>query len=208
MAKRGFFITLEGPEGSGKSSQCRLLAQALKDSGRKVATACDPGSTDLGQALRQLLLHSRRRISPMAEAMLFFAARVQLVQEYVRPALAKGKIIIVDRYHDSTVAYQGFGAGVDVECLERLGRSAVEGVMPDLTILLDLPVNEGFLRLKRSKDRMEKKARALHERVRRGYRALARRDPKRIVMVPASGTQEAIAKRIFAVVSERLLSKA
>ena len=177
MRKKGFFITFEGPEGSGKSSQAKRLVAALRRAGRRVTYVCDPGSTTLGERLRRVLLHERQTISPMAEAFLFIAGRVQLVDERIHPALARGHIVVCDRFHDSTVAYQGYGGQLDVRWLDRLGRAAIGGLMPDRTFLLDLPPAVGFGRLKGARDRMERKARAFHQRVRRGYRRIARQEP-------------------------------
>ena len=202
--KRGFFISFEGPEGSGKSSQCKRLAASLRKAGHSVVAVRDPGSTELGRALRRVLLHSRQRLSPMAEALLFFAGRVQLMNEQILPALRKGKVVITDRFHDSTIAYQGFGGGLDVRWLDATGRAAVDNRLPDLTLLLDLPVEAGFARLKRTKDRMERKALSLHRRVRNGYLELARRNAKRIVRLSAMGDERAIAAEVLAAVQRRL----
>ena len=147
--KKGFFITLEGPEGSGKSSQARRLVQALRRRGERVVFVQDPGSTVLGRRLRTLLLHDHlRRVSPMTEALLFIAGRIPLVEEQIRPALRRGRVVVCDRFHDSTVAYQGFGGRLDVRWLDRLGRAAIGDVMPDLTVLLDIPTAVGFARLR------------------------------------------------------------
>lgn len=205
MAKRrGFFITLEGPEGSGKSSQGRWLARTLRRSGHPVTYLRDPGSTALGRALRQALLHTPARLSPLAEALLFIGGRVQLVAERVQPALARRRVVICDRFHDSTVAYQGFGGGLDVQWLDRLGRSAVHGVIPALTILLDVPTRQGFSRLHRSRDRMERKAAAFHRRVRAGYLRLARREPRRFAVIDASGHPDGVRAQMEAAVMSRL----
>ena len=184
--RRGFFITLEGPEGSGKSSQGRWLARRLQRAGYAVACVRDPGSTALGRALRRVLLHQAGAWSPLTEALLFIGGRVQLVEERIRPALAQGQVVVCDRFHDATVAYQGFGGGLDVRWLDRLGRSALQGVMPGLTILLDLPTAQGFARLRHSRDRMERKSRAFHQRVRRGYLQLAARESGRFAVIDAS----------------------
>ena len=196
MSKRGFFITLEGPEGSGKSSQARRLAAALRRDGARVEFVRDPGSTALGRALRRVLLHSRATLSPLTEALLFIGGRVQLVEERIRPALARRRIVVCDRFHDSTLAYQGFGGGLDVPWLDRLGRAAIHGVMPDLTVLLNLSTSQGFARLRRRPDRMERKALAFHRRVRQGFLRLAKREPRRVMVVDASGAPEEVRRQI------------
>lgn len=186
LSKRAVFITLEGPEGSGKSTQLRWLAQRLRRTGRRVVVLRDPGSTALGRSLRRVLLHSDAALSPLAEALLFIGGRVALVDERIRPALAKGSVVLCDRFHDSTVVYQGFAGGIDPVWLDRVGRRAIGNLMPDLTVILDVPVSQGFARLRRNHDRMERKQRAYHERVRRGFLAQARRDPRRIKVIDAT----------------------
>ncbi len=202
--KRGVFITFEGPEGSGKSSQGRWLVQRLRRRGYRVEFVRDPGSTVLGRTLRRALLHTRASLAPLTEALLFIGGRVQLVEERIRPALAKGRIVICDRFHDATVAYQGFGGGVNVVWLDRLGRRAIHGVMPSLTILLDVPTQEGFARLHRSRDRMERKASVFHERVRRGYLQLAARESRRFAVVDASRPPQEVSAQIEAIAFNRL----
>ena len=202
--RRGFFITLEGPEGSGKSSQGHQLVQALRRHGCRVAFLRDPGSTALGRALRQVLLHSSGRLSPLTEALLFIGGRVQLVEERILPALRRGRVVVCDRFHDATVAYQGFGGGLNVPWLERLGRRAIHGVMPSLTILLDVPSAVGFARLHRSRDRMERKALSFHRRVRAGYLRLAKREPSRTMVVDATRGAAAIGAEIEKIVLKRL----
>ena len=204
MRRRGFFITFEGPEGSGKSSQSRRLVRWLKRQGYRVVFLRDPGSTALGQQLRQVLLHAPVPLSPLAEALLFIGGRVQLVEEKIRPALAKRFIVVCDRFHDATVAYQGFGGELDVPWLNRIGRSAIGGVMPQLTLLLDVPPAKGFARIKRAKDRIERKARVFHERVRAGYRTLAAREPNRFIVLNAMQPPEEIQRRIQQTVTRRL----
>ena len=197
--RRGVFITLEGPEGSGKSSQARRLAGALRRAGCAPVVVRDPGSTALGRALRRTLLHSAAPLSPLAEALLFIGARVQLVEERIRPALRQGRVVICDRFHDSTVAYQGYGGGVDPRWLDRVGRAAIRGTMPAATLLLDLPPRHGFSRLARHRDRMERKPAAFHRRVRAGYRALARREPGRFVIVDAARPRAAVDRAVASI---------
>ncbi|MBI2104314.1 MAG: dTMP kinase [Candidatus Omnitrophica bacterium] len=200
----GLFITLEGPEGSGKSSQARWLAQALARDGCRVTRLCDPGSTALGRALRRLLLETRTDLSPLAEALLFIGGRVQLVEERIRPALSRRRVVVCDRFHDSTLAYQGFGGGLDVRWLDRVGRAALRGAMPRLTVLLDLPHHVGFARLRRRRDRMERKGAAFHRRVRAGFLRLAAREPRRFVTVDGSRPAREVRRAIEAAVRRRL----
>lgn len=204
MRRGGYFITLEGPEGSGKSSQARWLGSALRRTGHRVVLLRDPGSTALGRSLRRVLLHLSSPLSPVQEALLFIGGRVALVEERIVPALRTGRIVVCDRFHDSTVAYQGFGGALPVPWLERIGRAAIRGVMPDLTILLDLPSERGFARLHRSRDRMERKAFAFHKRVRAGYLRLARREPRRFVVVQASQPAGDIRGHIERIVLKRV----
>ncbi len=205
MSRKGFFITFEGPEGSGKSSQSRWLVQALRRAGFRVLAIRDPGSTAIGRALRRVLLHSATPLSPIAEALLFIGGRGQLVEELIEPALKKGYIVICDRFHDATMAYQGFAGGLNVRWLDQLGRRAIHRWMPDLTILLDLPPEVGFARLRRQHDRMERKTKAFHRRVREGYLTLAAREPKRFVVVNALQSCEAIRTQLRAIVLHRLM---
>ena len=202
--KRGFFITFEGPEGSGKSSQARALARRLRRAGFRVELIRDPGSTALGRALRRSLLHAPVSLSPMAEALLFIGGRVALVEERIQPALARGRIVVCDRFHDSTVAYQGFGGGLEVPWLNRLGRAAIHHTMPSLTILLDLSTADGFASLHRARDRMERKALQFHRRVRAGFLRLAKREPGRFVVVDAADPADRVRHNVERAVFRRL----
>ena len=203
MTSRGMFISLEGPEGSGKSSQGRWLVRTLRRAGYPVLAVKDPGSTALGRSLRRVLLHTPAPLSPLAEALLFIGGRVQLVEELIRPGLASGRIVVCDRFHDATVAYQGFGGGLDVRWLDRVGREAIQHVMPTCTILLDLPTDRGFARLHRARDRMERKTRRFHQRVRRGYLQLAKREPRRVVVIDASRSPRGVREHIRTVLHHR-----
>ena len=198
------FITFEGPEGSGKSSQVRALVKQLRRGGRRAVFLRDPGSTALGRSLRRALLHTATPLSPLAEALLFIGGRVALVDERIKPALAQGRVVVCDRFHDSTIAYQGFGGGLDPVWLDRLGRRAIGGLMPNLTVLLDLSVEQGFARLRRPRDRMERKQRDFHRRVRAGFLALAKREPRRFAVVDASPSPVEVKRQIESVVFGRL----
>ena len=203
MRRKGLFITLEGPEGSGKSSQVRWLVSALRRTGYRVVFLRDPGSTRLGRQLRRVLLHTRGEMTPLTEALLFIGGRVALVEERILPALRQGRVVVCDRFHDATGVYQGFAGGLDVPWLDALGRRAIHNTLPMLTIVLDVPVNQGFARIRRRHDRMESKTRIFHERVRRGYRQWAKRNPRRMVVVNAARPAEGVWQDLVTVLQRR-----
>lgn len=199
---RGKFITFEGSEGCGKSTQSKLLYQYLKRKGLKVVYLREPGGTLIGEKIRKILLDSKNdSISPMAEMLLYMAARAQVVSEIIKPALKKRKIVICDRFLDSTLAYQGYGLGININLIKSLGNSVTQGIKPDLTILLDLPVKKGLKYRHLKKDRIEKRSLAYHIRVRNGYLKLAHSEPKRIKVVKVRddkfATQEKIRKLVL-----------
>lgn len=185
--RQGILISLEGVEGSGKSTQLNLLAEYLESLGRKVLKVREPGGTELGERVRTLLLEEGgAKISPLAELFLYFASRAQLVEEVLRPALGAGFVILCDRYMDATVAYQGYGRGLDVASIETINRLIVSDALPDLTFLLDLEARMGLSRISgRSRDRLEAEDLAFHERVREGYLELAFRNPQRVKVISA-----------------------
>jgi len=199
----GRFITFEGPEGSGKSTQIRLLAAALEEQGLDVLATREPGGTAIGDAVRNILLDARNtRMSPRTEALLFNAARAQLVDEVIRPALAAGLLVLCDRYADSTLAYQGYGHGQPLDPLRQIGRYATGDLTPDLTIYLDIDPLEGLRRKQNGAaeewNRMEQQQLAFHQAVREGYLALARLDAARWHVVDASQDAAAIHRAILA----------
>jgi dTMP kinase len=195
----GRFIVVDGPDGAGKSTQTALLAKALREQGVTVRQVRDPGGTAIGDRVREILLDPAcEEMAVRTELMLYMASRAQLVAEIVRPALQAGQCVLSDRYISSTIAYQGAG-GADVDEVRRVGDVAVGGLWPDLTILLDLPSDEGLARAaKRSDpDRMEAKAREFHRRVRELFLAQARNDPSGNVVVDASGDQTTVHRRVL-----------
>jgi len=204
----GFFITFEGGDGSGKTTQAEFLVSWLRDCGNTVVLSREPGSTAVGKAIRQLVLHSRDAISPRAEALLYAADRAQNVSAVVRPALLRGEIVVQDRYFDSSVAYQGAGRTLDATEIRELSLWAAEGLVPDLTIVLDLDHSIAQARLNAKPnplDRVELENSAFHARVRTGYRELAHHEPGRFLVVDATESIANITKIIRARV-ERLLA--
>ena len=207
MITRGKFITFEGPEGGGKTTQARRLAAALEQAGRRVLYTREPGGTLTGEAIREILQHDKagEAISPEVEVLLFAASRAQLVRQVILPALERGVWVVCDRFADSTTAYQGYGRGLALEQLLAINQWAVNGAVPDLTILLDLPVGAGMARLAQRadgvRDRIEREAPEFHERVRQGYLELARRWPARFCVVSAASAADAVAAEIWQAVT-------
>jgi dTMP kinase len=202
------FITFEGPEGAGKTTQARRLAATLSHEGRPVVEVREPGGTALGDAIRRLVLDAEptRRIGARAEALLFCAARAQLVDDVIQPALRRGAVVVCDRFGDSTVAYQSAGRGLPRDGVEALIRFATDRLTPDVTFLLDLDPSRGLQRKASDRDRMEQEDLAYHQRVRDGYRALATAEPARFVVLDAEQSADALERVILARVRERLKS--
>jgi dTMP kinase len=190
----GFFITFEGGEGSGKTTQLKALLAHVRALQEEAIQTRDPGGTTIGNQVRELLLNGDNvRMSALAELFLYEASRAQLVQEVIRPALAAGRIVLCDRFTDSTVAYQGYGRGLNLDLVERLNAVAADGLRPDLTFLLDLDPAAGLARAaerlahpRQQPDRLEGEVLEFHQRVRAGYRALAAREPERFVILDAA----------------------
>ena len=198
--ERGVFITFEGPEGCGKSTHARLLCDFLKARSFDCVLTREPGGTKAGEEIRRILLHSDGvRISDLTELFLFEAARSQIVREVIGPSLAKGKIVICDRFSDATMAYQGYAGGIDLKSIDGLNAVATGGLKPDITILLDVDTITGLDRAKgKGPDRMEKKEIAYHKRVRAGYLKLAKAYPGRIKVIKVTGSigdTQALVKR-------------
>ncbi len=189
------FVTLEGLDGSGKTTQARLLGARLEDEGHEVVLTREPGGTPLGEEIRNLLLHGGD-VAPWAEAALYAASRAQHVEQVIRPALARGATVICDRYVDSSVAYQGIARGLGLERVLELNLAAVEGLMPERTILLEIGVAEAASRMSGDLDRIEREGDRFRTRVADAYRELARRFPARYVTIDGTKPAEAIAEEI------------
>lgn len=192
--RKGRFITFEGPEGGGKTTQAKRLIKRLRDSGREVLYTREPGGTPTGEAIRDILQHDRagEPICAETEVFLFAASRAQLVRRVIIPALEQGTMVICDRFADSTTAYQGYGRGFPVEQMLAINAFAIDGAQPDLTLLMDVPVAMGFQRITERQrvlfetaDRIEREEREFHERVRAGYLAMAQRWPERFLKLDA-----------------------
>ena len=197
MKGKGLFITFEGSEGCGKSTQARMLYAYLRRTGHRALFLREPGGTRISEKIRALLLDKKNSaMSAECELMLYMAARAQVIAEVIKPALSKGTIVLCDRFLDSTLAYQGFGLGIDMKMIRAVGALVTQGATPDLTILLDTPLKKGLAHRASCKDRIEQRALAYHARVRRGYFALAAREPARIKVVKVAAdrlkTQESI----------------
>jgi len=186
--KPGLFFSLDGIDGCGKSTQCRLLIDWLRELDHTVVFARDPGGTVVGDQLRELVLHNRTQLALPAEALLFMASRAQLVAEILRPALLQRNTIVTDRFTLANVVYQGHAGGLNIEELWNVGRTATGGIEPDLTLVLDLPVEQARQRRSGPTDKIESRGVAFQEKVRQGFLTEANRLPKRIRVIDATGT--------------------
>jgi dTMP kinase len=207
VTRPGLFITLEGGDGSGKTTQAERLGVWLAGEGRTILRTREPGGTEVGVEVREIVLHHRGDIAPRAEALLYAADRAHHVATVVRPALERGDVVIQDRYIDSSVAYQGAGRVLDPEAVRRLSEWATEGLRPDLTILLDLDADAARGRLDEARtryDRLEAEASEFHDRVRSAYLSLAASEPERFLVVDAALPVEEIAAAIRARVARLL----
>lgn len=206
------FITFEGPDGSGKTTQIALLGEYLTEQGYAVCLTREPGGTPIGEQIRAVL-HDRanREMVPRAELLLYSASRAQLVDEVIRPALAAGQIVLCDRFYDSSLAYQGYGHGLDLEALRQITAFATGGLRPDLTLYIDIEPQVGLSRRQRDGsaewNRLDALALEFHERVREGYRRLMAAEPERWVCVDGNRPIEAIQEEIRTLVLERLAQR-
>lgn len=205
-----FFISIEGPDGSGKSTQARLLADHLKDQRHDVLFTREPGGTEIGDQIRQVLMAlDNKRMSPQAEFLLFSASRAQLVRAVIQPHLTRGGVVVCDRFYDSSLAYQGYGHQLDLDQLRSVTAFVTGGLVPDLTLLLDLPSEEGLNRRKEAGlwNRLDDYDLAFHERVREGYLELAKGNPERWVVIDATRSEVEIQGQMREAVLPRLAPK-
>lgn len=204
--RKGIFITFEGTDGCGKTTHARLLYLYLRKNGRSAVFTREPGGTPLAESVRKILLDSRHHISPLAELLLYEASRAEHVAKIILPALKAGKTVVCDRFFDATVAYQGYGRGLDLKMIEQLNAFASRGLTPDLTILLDVAPEKGLTRIKklRKNDRMEKEKISFYRKVRSGYLSLARKFSGRIKVFSSAGSVAETQGRIRDVITEKL----
>ena len=194
---KGVFITFEGAEGSGKSTQARMVHSYLKRKKIPVLFIREPGGVKISEAIRRLLLDVKNEeMTKVCETLLYMAARSQLVEEKILPALKEGKVVLSDRFLDSTIVYQGYGNGVNMDFIRRMGYIVTQGRQPDLTLLFDLPAEKGLSRTGKVKDRIERRSLHYHNRVRQGYLKLARREPGRIKVIRVNKGKKGIQEMV------------
>jgi dTMP kinase len=199
--EKALFIAFEGPDGSGKSTQARMLAERLRSEGRQVLESVEPGGTPIGQQIRRILLDpANHELAATAELLLMFAARAQNVEQWILPALQQRKIVISDRFTDSSIAYQGAGRGLGLSTVLDLDRIACHGVIPDITLCIDIDSETGLARAQlrgNSETRLEEQAIEFHHKVREAYHELARNEPRRFRLIDGRGTPDAIAAKVW-----------
>ena len=212
MPTRGLFLTFEGMDGSGKTTQMRRLAERLRAGGRTVLETAEPGGTAIGRKIRHILLDAAsQELSPTAELLLYFASRAQNVDEAILPALERGEIVLADRFTDSTLAYQGCGRGLGAEAVLALDRIACRGLKPDLTLLVDIDVDTSLARAharnaagSSGETRMDEQSLEFHRKVYEAYHALAAREPQRVRVIDGSKGMDEVEQQIWQVVSARV----
>lgn len=194
---KGLFITFEGADGCGKSTQMDLLAKYLSNKGIKVVMTREPGGKGLGEQLRKILLNYDGDVSDRCESFLFLADRAQNIDTIVKPSVKLGKIVLCDRHTDSTVAYQGYGRGLNIDEINRLNLLATDGVKPDLTFVFDIDIETSMKRVGKEKDRMESAGYDFHNRVRNGYLEIAKKEPNRVKVIDATKSIQEIHKQVI-----------
>lgn len=208
MADRGLFITFEGTDGTGKTTQIERLSADLRQAGYDVCLTREPGGTPISEQIRDMLLNpAHSEMSATTELLLYAASRAQHVSEVIKPALAAGKIVISSRFADATVVYQGHGRGLDLDRINHLNQIATDGVTPDVTFVLDLPVEIGLQRVQNSRgglDRLEREKIEFHRRLREGYQTLAKQEPQRLKIIEAKVSPKRVYAQIQAVIQPLL----
>lgn len=201
---RGLFITFEGADGCGKTTQLNLLEKYLKDKGLDVIVTREPGAKGLGEKFREILLNYDGLVSDRCESFLFLADRAQNIDTIVKPAVSSGKIVLCDRHIDSSVAYQGYGRGLDIQQIKNLNTIAAGGMLPDLTLVFDIDIETSMQRVGNNKDRMENSGIDFFNRVRNGYLELAKQEPDRIKVVNSTGAIDTIQKEVIKIITPLL----
>lgn len=204
MTESGLFITFEGADGCGKTTQLKLLAQYLERHGRKILITREPGGKGLGEKVRDILLNYEGEVSSRCEEFLFLADRAQNIDIIVNPAIKDGKIVLCDRHTDSTIAYQGYGRGLDIDRIKKLNNMATNGITPDLTFVFDIDTETSMKRVGKEKDRMENAGLEFHNRVRQGYLEIAKQEPERVKVLDATKSIEDIHKKVIEITEEFL----
>lgn len=197
---RGLFITFEGVDGCGKTTQINLLKEYFEKQGRTVILTREPGAKGLGIKLREILLNYDGEVSPNCESFLFLADRAQHIDTIIKPAVERGEIVLCDRHTDSTVAYQGYGRGLDLDRINMLNDIATSGMKPDLTFIFDIDTDTSMLRVGKEKDRMESAGIEFFKRVREGYLAIAKNEPKRVKLIDGSKTIDDIHNQVIDII--------
>ena len=198
---KGLFITFEGADGCGKTTQIKLLDEYLRAKGYQTLLTREPGSKGLGEKLREILLNYDGEVSPVAESFLFLADRAQHIDCIIKPALKKGTIVLCDRHTDSTLAYQGYGRGLNLEEIRKLNKIATSGLTPDLTIVLDVDIETSQARVGAEKDRMESAGIEFFQRVRNGFLEIAKQEPERVKVINSADSIENIHKKVVELVA-------
>ncbi len=205
--KKGLFITFEGSDGCGKTTQLEKTASFLKENGFEVVTTREPGALDIGKKIREILLHHKGTVADRCEMFLFLADRAQHVETFIKPALGEGKIVLCDRHTDSTIAYQGYGRERDIKLLKDLNEIAVNGLKPDLTLLFDVSTEIAQKRVGNEKDRMESLGTNFFKKVRNGYLELQKENPNRIKLINANNSIENVFSEVKNIIIELIKNK-
>lgn len=204
MVKKGLFITFEGADGCGKTTQLNLLADYLQKKGQEVVITREPGAGDVGKKIREIVLHYDGAVSPTCEAFLYLADRAQNTDMIIAPAVNAGKIVLCDRHTDSSVAFQGYGRGLDIERIKMFNKVATSGLVPDLTFVFDIDVETALSRVGKKWDRIEAEGIEFHEKVRQGFLEIAKQEPYRVKVINSKDSIENIFEQVKEIIAEKL----